>query len=48
VVNLDHVVTVPRKSLGRFLSQLSPARMAAICRALEFALGCSESPSGRA
>jgi mRNA interferase MazF len=45
-VNLDHLVTVPRKALGRYVSQLSAARMAAICQALEFALGCGEAASG--
>ncbi|HKY35801.1 MAG TPA: type II toxin-antitoxin system PemK/MazF family toxin [Polyangiaceae bacterium] len=40
-VNLDHVVSVPRPVLGRRLSSLSAERMAAICQALEFAVGCN-------
>lgn len=39
-VNLDNVVTVPKGELGRRLTQLSARRMAAVCSALEFALGC--------
>lgn len=41
-VSLDNVVTVPRAGLGRRLAVLSPERLAAVCRALEFALGCDE------
>jgi len=40
-VNLDHVQTVRKTDLGRHLSSLSPERMAAICRALSIATGCS-------
>ncbi|MBI4701427.1 MAG: type II toxin-antitoxin system PemK/MazF family toxin [Deltaproteobacteria bacterium] len=39
-VNLDHVVTVPRQGLGRRLTALRADKLAAICRALDFALGC--------
>jgi len=40
-VNLDHVQTVRKADLGRYISSLSPGRMAAICRALSVATGCS-------
>jgi mRNA interferase MazF len=40
VVNLHNAVTVSQKGLGRRVSQLSSARMAEICSALRFALGC--------
>jgi len=39
-VNLDHVVTVPRAGLGRWLTTLRDARMREVCMALEIALGC--------
>ena len=39
-VNLDNVVTVPKGELGRLVTQLSASKMAAVCAALEFALGC--------
>ena len=42
--NLDHVATVPRHGLGRLLAELRPERMAEVCRALDFALGCRELP----
>lgn len=41
-VNLDHVVTVPQQALGRRLAVLRPERLAEVCRALGFALGCKE------
>jgi len=41
-VSLDNVMTVARQGLGRRLSGLGPERMAQVCRALEFALGCDE------
>ena len=41
-VSLDNVVTVPRSGIGRRLTSLSPARMTAVCRALDFAVGCDE------
>jgi mRNA interferase MazF len=40
-VNLDHVVTVPRRALGRRLTGLGPTKLAEVCRAIEFALGCN-------
>lgn len=39
-VNLDNVATVPRRILGRRVSQLGPERMREVCNALAFALGC--------
>jgi mRNA interferase MazF len=41
-VSLDNVVTVPRGGLGRRLTALAPEKLAAVCRALYFALGCDE------
>jgi mRNA interferase MazF len=40
VVNLHNAVTVPQHRVGKRLAQLGPQRMAEICRALRFALGC--------
>ena len=40
-VNLHNTVTVPQNRLGRRITQLSPSRMAEICRAVQFSLGCS-------
>ena len=40
VVNFDNVHTIPREALRRFVVSLSPARMAAACRALRAATGC--------
>jgi mRNA interferase MazF len=40
-VNLYNVITVPRSNLGRRVAVLSPERLAEICAALGFALGCS-------
>lgn len=42
VVNLHHVMTVPRKTLGRWVATLTPERTDALCRALAFALGCDD------
>jgi mRNA interferase MazF len=39
-VNLDHVITVPRAGLGRLVGRVSRARLAEVCRALAFAVGC--------
>ena len=39
-VNLHNAVTVTQPRLGRRVARLSPARMAEICAALRFALGC--------
>jgi mRNA interferase MazF len=40
VVNFDNVHTLPRVTLRRRVVQLSPARMAQACAALEAATGC--------
>jgi mRNA interferase MazF len=40
VVNLHNVVTIRKDALGRRLAQLGEARMAQVCAALAFALGC--------
>lgn len=39
VVNLDTLTTVPKRMLSARVAELSPARIAAIDRALRFALG---------
>ena len=39
-VNLHNLVTVSREHVGRRVAQLSPMRMAEICAALQFSLGC--------
>ena len=38
--NLHNVMTVGQQGLGRRLAQLGPARMAEVCAALIFSLGC--------
>lgn len=40
VVNFDNLHTVPREVFHRRVTELSPARMAEACRALNAALGC--------
>ncbi len=40
VVNFDNLHTIPRDSFRRQVTTLSPARMAAACRALQAATGC--------
>ena len=40
VVNLHNVVTVTQNRLGKRVAQLSSLRMAEICAALRFSLGC--------
>ena len=42
LVNLHHVMTVPRKALGRWVATLTPERTDDLCRALAFALGCDD------
>lgn len=39
-INLDHVQTVARQSLGFYVGSLSQEKMAAVCRALAVATGC--------
>ena len=41
-VNLDHVQTVDRRRLVRFVGALSPGKMRSVCRALLVATGCSD------
>jgi mRNA interferase MazF len=41
-VNLDHVQTVDRRRLVRFVGTLSPDNMRNVCRALLVATGCSD------
>jgi mRNA interferase MazF len=50
-VNLDHVQTVPKRDLERFVGRVGEEKMAEICRALAVAIGCDPSahnPGGRA
>lgn len=42
-VNLHNVVTVAQNRLGKRVGQLSPLRMAEVCAALRFSLGCEGS-----
>ena len=39
-VNLHNLVTVTQERLGRRVSSLSPGRLAEVCAAIRFALGC--------
>ena len=39
VVNLDTITTIPKASLGRLIRPLAPDKLAAVERALRFALG---------
>jgi mRNA interferase MazF len=41
-VNLDHLQTAPKAQIGALITQLSPARMREINRALAFALGMDQ------
>jgi mRNA interferase MazF len=41
-VNLDHVQTVDRRRLKRFVGSLGPSKMREICRALAIAAGCAD------
>lgn len=40
VVNFDNVHTIPRATLRRRVTALSPSRLAEACRALQAASGC--------
>lgn len=40
-VNLDHVQTVEKARLGRFVGSLGRERMRQVCRALAIATGCA-------
>ena len=39
-VNLDHVQTIDKAKLSRFVGTVSPQKMNAVCRALAIATGC--------
>lgn len=39
-INLDHVQTVPKRRLGRYVGRLGPEKMVAVCQALVIAAGC--------
>ena len=39
-VNLDHVQTVDKTKLTRFVGTVGPQKMKAVCRALAIATGC--------
>ena len=39
-INLDHVQTVDKTKLTRFVGTLGPHKMKAVCRALAIATGC--------
>ena len=39
-VNLDHVQTVEKRLLGRYVGSLSVKKMTAVCDALAVAVGC--------
>lgn len=41
-VNLDHVQTVEKARLERYVGQLPAQKMKAVCRALGIAVGCNE------
>ncbi len=40
-INLDHVQTVDKTRLKRFIGSISPEKMTAVCRALNLAAGCA-------
>ena len=41
VVNLDHVQTVTKDRLSRYIGKLAPEKMRFVCHALSIATGCS-------
>jgi mRNA interferase MazF len=43
-VNLHHAITVSQQRLGRRVARLSALRMAEICTALRFSMGCDFTP----
>ena len=45
-VNLHNAVTISQEKLGRRVAKLDAARMAQICAALAFALGCEVDQQG--
>ncbi len=40
-INLDHVQTVEKSKLRRFVGSVGPQKMNAVCRALAVATGCN-------
>jgi mRNA-degrading endonuclease toxin of MazEF toxin-antitoxin module len=40
-INLDHVQTVDKQKLKRFIGRVGPEKMTAVCRALATATGCA-------
>ena len=40
VVNLDHVSSVERSKLARYVGSLGERKLEVVCRALRFAMGC--------
>jgi len=42
VVNLDHVQTVEKSRLTRFIGAISETKMKAVCHALAIATGCAD------
>jgi mRNA interferase MazF len=40
-INLHNIVTVPRAGLGRLVGRLDERRLAEVCGAIAFALGCA-------
>jgi mRNA interferase MazF len=40
-INLDHVQTVDKGKLARFIGTVPPEKMATVCRALAVATGCA-------
>ena len=41
-VNLDHIQTVDKARLQRFIGRIMPEKMVEICRAVTIATGCSD------
>jgi mRNA interferase MazF len=40
-VNLDHVQTVDKQRLKRYVGRVGPEKMTAVCKALAIATGCA-------
>jgi mRNA interferase MazF len=41
-INLDHVQTVDKHRLKRFIGSVGPDKLAAVCKALAIATGCAD------
>jgi mRNA interferase MazF len=41
-INLDHVQTVPKARLARYVGRVTPRTMRDVCRALAIATGCTD------